>query len=80
MVNNLFQDYDLTKKEISSPVAKLVKLGREKGYLTFEDFLMVIPNPEDSLAQVDLVFATLHQIGIQLVVSEEKSPCEETTD
>ncbi len=71
MVNTSDQGNDLTQRKFSSPVARLVKLGREKGYLTFEDFLKVIPKPEDSLEQVDLVIATLHQMGIQLIASEE---------
>jgi hypothetical protein len=71
MVKNSAHENELTNKEISSPVAKLVKLAREKGYLTFGDFLAVIPRPEESLAEVDLVFATLHQMDIQLVASEE---------
>jgi len=42
-----------------SPIAKLFQLGRQQSYITYEDILRYYPNPEDSMDQIERVFAAL---------------------
>ena len=42
-----------------SPIAQLFKLGRDKSYVTYEDILQFIPEPEKDLELVDRVFGVL---------------------
>lgn len=42
-----------------SPLARIFQLGREKSYITYEDILTYIPEPEKDLDLVDRVFAIL---------------------
>lgn len=42
-----------------SPIARIFQLGREKSYVTYEDILRLIPEPEKDLDLVDRVFGIL---------------------
>ena len=42
-----------------SPIARIFQLGREKSYVTYEDILHFIPEPEGNLDLVDRVFGIL---------------------
>jgi hypothetical protein len=42
-----------------SPIARIFQLGREKTYVTYEDILRFIPQPEQDLELVDRVFGVL---------------------
>lgn len=42
-----------------SPIARIFQLGRDKTYVTYEDILRYIPEPERDLSLVDRVFAVL---------------------
>ena len=67
------QKNESVDREITAPQSRLVKIGREKGFVTFEDFLDVFPKPEESLHEVDLAFATLQRLGIPIKISHEKA-------
>jgi len=47
-----------------SPIARIFQLGRDKSYVTYEDILCLIPEPEQDLDLVDRVFAVLLCAGI----------------
>lgn len=42
-----------------SPIAQIFQLGRDKSYVTYEDILRFIPQPERDLDLVDRVFGVL---------------------
>ncbi len=54
-------DADVKAKEDRkfSPIAQIFRLGREKTYVTYEDILRFIPEPEGDLELVDRVFGVL---------------------
>jgi len=47
-----------------SPIASLFRIGRHKSYVTYEDILHFVPNPENDLDYVDRIFACLMSAGI----------------
>lgn len=47
-----------------SGVARLLALGRRKGYVTYEDLLKLFPEAEDDLDQLEEAFAALLSAGI----------------
>ena len=47
-----------------SPIAGLIRVGREKSYVTLHDILQFFPNPEQDIEQLDHIFAILLAIGI----------------
>ncbi len=61
-----------------SAIAALVKLGREKSFVTFNDILRFFPEAEKDLEQLDTTFATLHDMGIPCV--DCTNPGEEQTE
>ncbi len=60
-----------TKRQMTSPVAYLVRIGRQKNHVTYNDILKVIPRPENHLQYLELILATLQTANIPLV--DEKS-------
>jgi hypothetical protein len=42
-----------------SPIAQIFQLGRDQSYVTYEDILRFIPQPESDLDLVDRVFGVL---------------------
>ncbi len=44
------------KKEISLDVKKLLKFGKDRGFVTQEEILQVFPKPEENIEQLDLVY------------------------
>jgi hypothetical protein len=56
-----------TKRQMTSPIAQLVRIGRHKNYVTYNDILKVIPRPENHLQYLELVLATLQTANIPLV-------------
>ncbi|NPA31735.1 MAG: sigma-70 family RNA polymerase sigma factor [Chloroflexi bacterium] len=65
-------------EEEFSAVAQLVELGREKGYVTYDDILQFFPKIEDGdLDQLEEIFAALIGAGIAYL---EDEPGEEPSD
>ena len=50
---------EINPDEASSPIARLVQIGREKSYVTLDDILRYFPKPEQDMEQLDRVFAAL---------------------
>ena len=59
------------KGSLAAVVKKLVKAGKDKGFLTYEEINKAIPPTEFSSEQVDEAMATFSDIGVQLVESED---------
>ena len=59
------------KGSLESVVKKLVKAGKEKGFLTYDQINKAIPAGEFSSEQIDEAMATFSDIGLQLVESED---------
>ncbi len=54
------------KYKPSSPIGYLIRIGRENSYVTYDDILHVIPQPELHLTYLELIFATLITAGITI--------------
>ena len=67
------------KGSLESVVKKLVKTGKDKGFLTYEQINKAIPATEFSSEQIDEAMATFSDIGIQLVEKED-DVAEESSD
>ncbi len=64
------------KKEKNKPaldIKKLLKLGKERGFVIQEEILQIFPKPEDNLQEVDQFFAELLNLNIDVfeTTSEE---------
>jgi len=56
--------------ESGYPIASLIELGREKGFVTLDDISMAIPESERSITQLEEVFAALLSAGIPYMEEE----------
>ncbi len=59
------------KGSLASIVKKLVKQGKEKGFLTYDEINNTLPAGEFSSEQIDDAMATFSDVGVQLVESED---------
>jgi hypothetical protein len=57
-------DLNIEENHQTSPIARLFQLGREQSYLTYDDILRFVPEPEKDLDQLDRIFAALICAGI----------------
>jgi RNA polymerase primary sigma factor len=62
---------EITVEELSGE-EQLVSLGREKGYVTYEDILGLFPDAEKNLDQLEDLFAALTDAGVAVVASEDE--------
>ncbi|MCB1531541.1 MAG: RNA polymerase sigma factor RpoD [Alphaproteobacteria bacterium] len=65
------QDEDSKAGSLESVVKKLVKKGKEKGFLTYDEINKVMPEDDFSSEQIDEAMATFSDIGVQLVEKED---------
>ena len=63
---------EITVEELSSE-EQLINLGREKGYVTYEDILNLFPNAEKNIDQLEDLFAALSDAGINIIASEDEA-------
>ena len=47
------------KKQVPLDIKKLLKLGKDRGFVTQEEILQVFPQPEDTIAELDQFFTKL---------------------
>src|SRR4051794_8699035 len=67
------QDVDTTLLDVqSAQVKRLIAKGKERGYITFDDLNAVLPPDQNSSEQIEDVMANFHEMGIQVVESEEQ--------
>ncbi len=67
----------IANKEIL-PISHLIELGREKGYVTLDDIATLFPETEQSISELEEVFAALISAGIPYV--EDDVQYEEPSD
>jgi RNA polymerase primary sigma factor len=63
---------EITVEELSGE-EQLINLGREKGYVTYEDILNLFPDAEKNMDQLEDLFAALSDAGINVVASEDEA-------
>jgi len=63
-VNGSLLDQIEEQAEIIAPVARLVELGRRKGFVTLDDILSHFPEAENDVDQLEEAFAMLMSAGI----------------
>jgi RNA polymerase primary sigma factor len=59
--------------ESGYPIANLIELGREKGYVTLDDISSILPESERSITQLEEIFAALLSASISYI-EDDKSP------
>jgi RNA polymerase primary sigma factor len=62
---------------------KLIKLGKERGFVTQEEILQVFPKPEENIEEVDELFLQLNEAGVDIFETTAESLADEekiTTD
>ncbi len=83
--NDENQEESTGKGSLSSVVKKLVKQGKEKGFLTYDEINKALPSGEFTSEQMDEAMSTFSDVGVQLVeneddFSEEEDSNEEKTE
>lgn len=64
MVSQAVNEKKIDEATELSPIASLFRIGRQQSYVTYEDILRFVPNPEQDLEYVDRLFACLMSAGI----------------
>ncbi len=63
------------------PIASLVEMGREKGYVTLDDISTILPESELSISQLEEIFAALLSAGISYIEDDTSlEPSDEELD
>ena len=57
----------MTKIRVNTSPADLVKQGKENGFVTQEDILVVFPKPEEKVADLDHLYDQLIRAGIDVL-------------
>lgn len=63
-------------EETVSIIRHLLRLGREQGYVTYDDVMNVMPDAEIDTEEAKQVFAALYENGVEVIQSEDQ----ETSD
>jgi len=71
------QEASAEKIKTSEAIEHLYEMGKQRGEVTLDDVLSVLPNVEDRVEQLDDVLATLFERGVEVRLSEEDG--EQTT-
>jgi len=67
--------------ESGYPIASLIELGREKGYVTLDDISTILPESERSITQLEEIFAALLSAGISYLEDDSgNEPSDEDID
>ncbi|MGB0719768.1 MAG: RNA polymerase sigma factor RpoD [Bdellovibrionales bacterium] len=66
-----------TSGSLASVVKKLVKQGKEKGFLTYDEINKALPANEFASDQIEDAMATFSDVGLQLVENEDEVSEEE---
>ena len=69
--NNQDDNQETGANSPNSVVKKLIKLGKEKGFLTYDEINKALPAEDFSSEQIDDAMATFSDIGVQLVEKED---------
>ncbi len=66
------------KGSLETIVKKLIKTGKDKGFLTYDQINAAIPAEDFSSEQIEDAMATISDVGVQLVESEDDVDSEES--
>ncbi len=61
---------EITEEEEYSPIAHLIDLGRQKGFVSLDDILRFFPEAEQNVDQLEEAFAALLSAGIPYIEDE----------
>lgn len=70
MKNKKRKSHQYQNLQIGSPIGHLIRIGRIKSYVTYDDILRVLPRPEEHLQYLELIFGTLMAANIPLIDEE----------
>jgi RNA polymerase primary sigma factor len=56
----------------TAAVKRLIAKGKERGYITFDELNAILPQDQNSSEQIEDLMASLSEMGIQVVESEEQ--------
>ena len=56
----------------TAAVKRLIAKGKERGYITFDELNTILPQDQNSSEQIEDLMASLSEMGIQVVESEEQ--------
>jgi len=70
-INDIEEDDDVIGY---SAIARLIELGRQKSYVTYDDILHFFPEAEQDLGQLEEAFATLMSAGVPYLEDDETVP------
>ena len=70
---------EITVEELSAE-EQLINIGRERGYVTYEDILGFFPDGEKNLDQLEDLFAALTDSGVSVVASEDDATDQSVDD
>jgi RNA polymerase primary sigma factor len=66
------------EEESEFPIARLLELGREQGYVTLDNIIQLFPDAEQNVSQLEEVFAALLSANIPYIEdSDQREPNEE---
>ena len=71
VTNGQTQDKPEKKIDIKAEVRKLVKRGREQGFVTQDEILVIFPQPENFISEVDELYHKLLDEGIDVFDTTE---------
>ena len=82
---DLNDDVNLYSEEEHPGIGQLVELGKERGYVTIDDILMIFPEVERDIDQLEDAYAALIGAGVKILDDERKddtgeSEQDESTD
>src|SRR3954470_12425906 len=67
------QDVETTLLDVqTAAVKRLIARGKERGYITFDELNTILPPDQNSSEQIEDLMASLSEMGIQVVESEEQ--------
>lgn len=66
------------KKKVDLDDKKLIKLGKERGFVTQDEILQVFPKPEDKIEELDNFYLKLIEAGIDVFETTSEELGEET--
>ena len=67
------QDADTNLLDVqTAAVKRLIARGKERGYITFDELNAILPPDQNSSEQIEDLMASLSEMGIQVVESEEQ--------
>ena len=74
--NTVLLEEGAAQTDVQSPspeetLAHLLKLGREKGFVSYDEVLQVMPEAENDIEQLDDIFASLLEQGISVGQAKE---------